>query len=201
MMSAEKKRKVYGSSSSFNYLSHHDGNGIEKSLKKEIWDFSWCCINHCWSSFTLWLTCEQALRATLAAGRGKERELATTVRLWNLNIYIEKVDAKCWLAKMTLVMTSLPLARVSQCLSTVAIVSASRWLGENWQLTRQEATGKLEVEFKFQRHSCELSFLFPPRCQRAPESLLASYAVVWVLFIVFSIFSVESFGDCTRQQH
>ena len=112
-----------------------------------------------------------------------------------------KVDAKCWLAKMTLVMTSLTLARVFQCLSIVAIVSASRWLGENWQLTRQEATGKLEVEFKFQRHSCELSFLFPPRCQRAPESLLASYAVVWVLFIVFSIFSVESFGDCTRQQH
>ena len=51
------------------------------------------------------------------------------------------------------------------------------------------------------RHSCKLSFLFPPRCQRAPESLLASYAVVWVLFIVFSIFSVESFGDCTRQHH
>ena len=90
MISAEKKRKVYRSLSSFNYLSHYDGNGIEKSLKQEIWDFSWCCINHCWSSFTLWLACKQALRGTLAAGRGKEGELATTVRLRNLNIYIEK---------------------------------------------------------------------------------------------------------------
>ena len=29
--------------------------------------------------------------------------------------------------------------------------------------------------FKFQRHSCKLSFLFPPRCQSAPENLLAGY--------------------------
>ena len=37
MISAENKRKVYRStSSSFNYLSHHKGNGIEKSLKEEF---------------------------------------------------------------------------------------------------------------------------------------------------------------------
>ena len=34
------------------------------------------------------------------------------VRLWNLNICIENVDAKCWLAQMTSVMTSLPLAHI-----------------------------------------------------------------------------------------
>ena len=28
---------------------------------------------------------------------------------------------------------------------------------------------------KFQRRSCKLSFLFPPRCQSAPESSLAGY--------------------------
>ena len=35
--------------------------------------------------------------------------------------------------------------------------------------------------FKFQRHSCKLSFLFPPRCQGALESLLAGYPLsqVW----------------------
>ena len=53
---------------------------------------------------------EQALRGTFSSGREKEGELAT--HLWNLNTCIEKVDAKCWLAEMTLVMTSLPLARV-----------------------------------------------------------------------------------------
>ena len=56
------------------------------------------------------VACEQALRGTLASGREKEGELAT--HLWNLNVWIEKVNAKCWLVEMTLVMTSLPLARV-----------------------------------------------------------------------------------------
>ena len=59
-------------------------------------------------------------------------------------------------------MTSLPLARVFQCLFTFAFVSASRWLGEIWRLSRRGATGELEVEFKFQRRSCKLSFLFSP---------------------------------------
>ena len=40
-------------------------------------------------------------------------------------------------------------------------------------LSQRGATGELEVEFKFQRRSCELSFLFPPRPQSASESLLA----------------------------
>ena len=31
--------------------------------------------------------------------------------------------------------------------------------------------------FKFQRCSCKLSFLFPPCCQSAPDSLLAGYAI------------------------
>ena len=37
----------------------------------------------------------------------KKGDLA--IRLWNLIICIENVDAKCWLAEMTLVITSLPL--------------------------------------------------------------------------------------------
>ena len=31
-----------------------------------------------------------------------------------------------------------------------------------WLLSRWGATGELELEFKFQRRSCKLSFLFPP---------------------------------------
>ena len=38
-------------------------------------------------------------------------------------------------------MMSLPLTRVFQCLFTFALVSASRWLAEIWQLSRQGATG------------------------------------------------------------
>ena len=44
----------------------------------------------------------------------------------------------------------MPLTLVCQCLSTFALVSASRWLAEIWQLSRRGATGELEAEFKFQ---------------------------------------------------
>ena len=39
------------------------------------------------------------------------------------------------------------------------------------------ATGELKVEFKFQRRSCKLSFVFPPRRQSTLESLLAGLLV------------------------
>ena len=38
-------------------------------------------------------------------------------------------------------MTSIPLARVFQCLFTFALLSALRWLSEIWQLSRRGATG------------------------------------------------------------
>ena len=41
--------------------------------------------------------------------------LRPVILLWNLNICIENVDAKCWLAQMTLDMTSLPLAHIFLC--------------------------------------------------------------------------------------
>ena len=103
------------------------------------------------------------------AAREKEGELATTS--WNLNICIEKVDAKCWLAEMTLVMTSLPLAPVFQCLFTFVLVSASRWLAEIWQLSRRGTTGKLEVEFKFQRLIFASSSSFSRSTAGAPGEL------------------------------
>ena len=105
----------------------------------------------------VFLACEQTLRGALE----EEGELTTT------SLEVE------YLAKMTLIMTSLPLPRVFQCLFTLALVSASRWLVEIWQLSRRGATGELEVEFKFQKRSCKLSFIFPPCRRSAPESLLS----------------------------
>ena len=61
--------------------------------------------------------------------------LRSVVRLWNLNICIENVDAKCWLAHMTSLMTSLPLAHIFLCsFFTFALLYASHWLAEIWQL-------------------------------------------------------------------
>ena len=54
--------------------------------------------------------------------RKSDSSVEFKLRLWNLNICIEKVDAKCLLAEMTLVMTSLPLTRAFQCLFTFALI-------------------------------------------------------------------------------
>ena len=113
--------------------------------------------------------------------RDEKRKESLQLSLWNLNICIEKVDAKCWLAEMTLVMTSLLLARVFQCLFTFALVSASRWLVETWQHSRRGAAGEMEVEFKFWRRSCMLSLLFPPPPPptRAPWTPCSQATVTW----------------------
>ena len=57
--------------------------------------------------------------------------------------------------------------------NVVALVSASGCLAEIWQLSRRGATGELEAEFKSQRSSYKISFLFlhappPERLQRPP---------------------------------
>ena len=65
------------------------------------------------------LACEQALRGAMAEGLEKEEELSCN--------YVSgvEVDAKCLLAEMTLVMTSLPLTRVFQCLFTFALIGGN----------------------------------------------------------------------------
>ena len=61
------------------------------------------------------------------------------------------------------------------CFSMFADIGARfRWLAEIWLLSRRHAKGSLEMEFKFQRRSCKLSFRFPPRRQSVPENLLTA---------------------------
>ena len=116
------------------------------------------------------LACEQALQGALATGQQKEGELAT--HLWNLNICIKIVKAKCWLVKMTLVMTLLLLAHIFQCLFKFVFVSASRWLSDIWQLSWWGATVELEVEFKFQRHHIVSALIpFPAPLPESPWEL------------------------------
>ena len=91
------------------------------------------------------------------SGAGKGRRACNYVS----GIWIsasKKVNAKGWLAEMTLVMTSLPLA----CVFNVCFIRAHfcfLLICKIWLLSRWGATGELEVEFKLQRHSCKLSFL------------------------------------------
>ena len=74
----------------------------------------------------------------MTEGRQKEGELSCNyVSGPNLNICIEKVDAKCLLVEMTLVMTSLPLTRFSMLV----------YIRADWRKSDSS------VEFKFQRRS------------------------------------------------
>ena len=104
------------------------------------------------------IVCEQTLRG----GAGKGRRACHCH--WNLNIC---VNAKCWLVEMTLVMTSLPLARVFRCLFTFALISASHWLAEIWQLSWLRAHRGIGGEIQIP--------LTETYSQSATESLLAGY--------------------------
>ena len=90
--------------------------------------------------------------------RGGKRKESLQLRLWTLNICIEKVDAKYWLAEMTLVITSLLLARAWQC------YLHSRWLAEIWQLSQwgnwrwnSNSRDVVESSPSFSRHAARAS--------------------------------------------
>ena len=81
-----------------------------------------------------------------------------------------------WRRQMALVMMSLPLALAFTFFFNVFYIrSRFRFalIGRNLTAQSTGSHGELEVEFKFQRRSCKLSFLFPPRRQSSLESLLA----------------------------
>ena len=115
----------------------------------------------------------------------KEKELATT------SLEYEYLLRKSRCEMLIGIMTSLPLARVFQCLFTFVLVSTSRWLAEIWHSSWRNATGELEVEFKFQGHSCKLSFLFLPYHQSALESLFAGYWMCSYYMYTYSLHTVS----------
>ena len=106
--------------------------------------------------------------------RGGNRKGSLQLQLWNLNICTKKSQCKMLIGRDEI---SNDIITLGTCFSMFffmfTLVSASCWLAEIWQLRRGGATGELEVECKFHRCGCKLSFLFPPCCQSAPESLLA----------------------------
>ena len=74
---------------------------------------------------------------------------------------------------------------------SVFVYIHARFLRAEWRKfdssVGRGAAGELEVELKFRRNSCNLSFLFPPRRQIVLESLLAGYISLNVDSQIFSI--------------
>ena len=99
---------------------------------------------------------------------------------------LKKVDPKCWLTEMTLVMTSLPLAFGFVCFSMFFYIRArfrfpligGNLTAQGREGGREGTTGEFEVKFKLQRRRCKL-FLLPPHRQSTPESLLTGYLGPW----------------------
>ena len=106
------------------------------------------------------LACEQALWDALAPGWVKEGELATTSLEYE---YLHR-KSQC---KMLIGRDDIRnyVITLGMCFSMIVYIRAcctSRCLAKIWQLSRWGATGEVEVEFKFQRHSCKFSFLSCP---------------------------------------
>ena len=110
-------------------------------------------------------------------GAGKGRRACNYVSgIW---VCIEKVDAKCWLyAEMTSIMTSLPFARTITCFAMFVYIRASfRFPLIGGNLTVQSAGSHKGIGGRIQIPETLLqadSFFFPPHCQSAPGSFLAS---------------------------
>ena len=103
------------------------------------------------------LACEQAFWALWR--RGGKRKESLQLRLWNLKICIEKFEAKCWLAEMTLVMTSLPLGT---CFSMFVYIRARfrfSLIGEN--LTTQSTWSNRGIGGGIQIPETKLEALLP----------------------------------------
>ena len=96
----------------------------------------------------------------------------------NFEYLHRKVDAKCWLAKVTLVVTSLSFAHVFQCLFTFVLVSASRWLAEIWKLSRQGATGNWRWNSN-SRDVVASSPFFSRPASRAPRRAYSQAIFLW----------------------
>ena len=58
-------------------------------------------------------------------------------------------------------------------------------IGRNLTAQSTGSLGGLEVELKFQRCSCKLSFLFPLRRQSVPQRLFAGYVTAQHVYFVY----------------
>ena len=120
------------------------------------------------------LACKQTLRDALAAWGKGGRAFNYVSGIWistskkSMKILIGRDDIS---NDVTTLGTCLNMF-FNVCLHSLCLVPALGWLAKIWQLSRRGAIGEFEAEFKSQRRSCKLSFLFPPHCQSVLESLL-----------------------------
>ena len=115
--------------------------------------------------------------------RGGKRKESLQLRLWNLNICIEKCEDDTRNDVITL-----GACRFNVCLH-------SRSFPRSASLSRRGGgTGELEAEFKFQRSSCKLSFLFLTPAPERPGELARRPMFIHVIDTTVQKVSSPSFG-------
>ena len=119
------------------------------------------------------VACVQALRGTSGGGEGKGRRAYSYVS----GIWISTSQKLVWNADWWRWHYSSNVITLGTCFSVfVVICTCFHFVLIGWNLTAQLMGSHreiiLEVEFKLQRRSCRLSFLFLPPFQNALESLL-----------------------------
>ena len=144
------------------------------------------------------ITCKQAVRGALAVGQEKEGELAITSL--EFEYLHRKIDAKCWLAEMTLVMMSLPLACVFQYLFTFALFPLRTDRRSDW-LTAQLTWSHRGIEGGIQIPETWWQALLPFSTQppkRPGELAFRLFDVPWlewsqIMFLIWVILK-----ECTQ---
>ena len=117
---------------------------------------------------------------------GKKKE-SLKLRLWNLNICIEKVEAKCGLGEMTLVMTSLPLASM---FFNVCLHSRLFPLRADWRKSDSSVDGEPQGNWRWNSTSGDVLVSNSPSFSRpaagAPRRacLQASISRMWNMCVV-----------------
>ena len=144
-----------------------------------------------WKNTELGIACEQALRGALAAG-GKRKE-SLQLRLWNLNSTSNspvaaprrpscRISANQREAETSASVTNIWKTRAKNNDVITNVISANQHFA---------STFSTQI-FKFQRRKCKLSFLFPPRRQSSPKSLLKGSLKeeialhTWVLWYIWN---------------
>ena len=123
------------------------------------------------------LACEQALRVALVEGREKEGELANTsleFEYWHQKSRYERLIGR------------------DNCFSMFVCIRARfrfSLIGGNLTAQSTESHRRIVggIQIPEKRRCCKLSFIFPPRRQSAPESLLDNQRMreyCWVNFVL-----------------
>ena len=124
----------------------------------------------------IYLACKQALWGALAKGQEKEGDLtASQLCLWDLNSTSNSPVAPRRLSCQ--ISANQREAETSKNQTNIEKRVKARTKGNdvitNVISANQHFASTFSMQiFKFQRRSCKLSFLFPPRHQSTPENLL-----------------------------